>query len=252
MMAIITPIICKSPLRILKESTFGTFAKQKDGLITLPLQSMARYLKLIIALVITGTIAAFVLLVVIPERLAKNSYEAAKTLGEDFKKAFQFTPEVRVENTVVLQQQTSILELAVLAQNFNHQYDYTNTWMGSTKKINISGSFTAKVGFDLNEKFQLTIHDKKAIVSLPEPQLLSIELSDDIAYQDESGFWNWVSTEDRTTATNAFIKDAKVYAQQADFIKDARVRAEEQIRKVLAPHVEEVMFEYRVVIAPPQ
>ncbi|MBN8652247.1 MAG: DUF4230 domain-containing protein [Cytophagales bacterium] len=209
---------------------------------------MARYLKLIIALLITGTIAAFVLLVIIPERLAKNSYEAAKTLGEDFKKAFQFTPEVRVENTVVLNQQTSVLELAVLAQNFRHQYDYTNTWMGSTKKINISGSFIAKVGFDLNEKFQITMQDKKAIVSLPEPQLLSIESGGDITYRDENGLWNWVSTEDRTAATNAFIKDAKGYAQHADFIKDARVRAEEQIRKVLAPHMEEVVFEYRVVM----
>lgn len=211
---------------------------------------MARYLKLIIALLITGTIAAFVLFVIIPERLARSGYEAAKTLGEDFRKAFQFTPEVQVENTVILNQQTSILELAVLTQNFRHQYDYTNTWMGSTKKINISGSFVAKVGFDLNEKFQITIHEKTATISLPEPQLLSLESQPDITYRDENGLWNWVSTEDRTTTTNAFIKDAKVYALQAEFIKDARVRAEEQIRKVLAPHVDEVVFEYRVVISP--
>ena len=211
---------------------------------------MARYLKLIIALLITGTIAAFVLFVIIPERMARSGYEAAKTLGEDFRKAFQFTPEVKVENTVVLNHQTSILELAVLTQNFRHQYDYTNTWMGSTKKINISGSFKANVGFDLNQKFQITIQDKKAIVSLPEPQLLSVESGGDITYRDENGLWNWVSTDDRTAATNAFIKDAKAYAAQADFIKDARARAEEQIRKVLAPHVDEVVFEYRVVISP--
>ncbi|MCW5909691.1 MAG: DUF4230 domain-containing protein [Cyclobacteriaceae bacterium] len=209
---------------------------------------MTRHLKLIIALIITGTIAAFVLLVVIPERLAKNSYEAAKTLGEDFRKAFQFTPEVRVENTVVLNQQTGVLELAVLSQNFQHNYGYTNTWIGSTKKINISGSFIAKVGFDLNEKFSITLQDKTAVVSLPEPQLLSIESQGDIAYRDENGLWNWVSMEDRTAATNAFIADAKAYAQQADFIKDSRVRAEEQIRKALAPHADEVVFEYRVVI----
>lgn len=148
----------------------------------------------------------------------------------------------------MLNQQNSVLELAVLAQNFQHNYGYTNTWMGSTKKINISGSFIAKVGFDLNEKFQISIQDKKAIISLPEPRLLSIESGGDITYRDENGLWNWVSTDDRTEATNAFIKDAKAYAQQADFIKDARLRAEEQIRKVLAPHVEEVVFVYQVVV----
>jgi hypothetical protein len=209
---------------------------------------MARSLKLLIILIATGTLAAFVLFVIIPERLARKSYEAAKMLGEDFKKAFQFTPEVQVANTVVLNQQASVLELAVLTQNFQHQYAYTNTWMGSTKKIDISGSFVAKVGFDLNEKFKITIHEKTATISLPEPQLLSIELQPDITYRDENGLWNWVSTDDRTSATNAFIKDAKSYAQQAEFIKDAHTRAEAQIRKVLAPHVDEVVFEYRVVL----
>lgn len=254
MMAIITPIICITPLRISQGSTPGIFAKPKAGLITLTLQhiNMTRHLKLIIALIVTGTIAAYVLLVVIPERLAKNSYEAAKTLGEDFRKAFQFTPEVHVENTVVLNQQTSVLELAVLSQQFQHNYIYTNTWMSSTKKINISGSFTAKAGFDLNEKFQIILHDKIATVSLPEPQLLSLELQGDITYRDENGLWNWVSTEDRTTATNAFIKDARTYAQKAGFISDARSSSEEQIKKTLAPHAEEVIFEYRVTIPPPQ
>lgn len=106
----------------------------------------------------------------------------------------------------------------------------------------------AKVGFDLNEKFTITVDGNTARVALPEPKLLSIESEADITYRDEDGLWNWVSPEDRTKATNAFIKDAKGYAQQADFIKDARVRAEEQIRKVLAPHVEEVVFEYQVVM----
>ncbi|GIL22662.1 MAG: hypothetical protein BroJett042_11750 [Bacteroidota bacterium] len=209
---------------------------------------MARYLKLILALIITGTIAAFVLLVVIPERLAKSSYEAAKTLGEDFRKVFQFTPEVHVKNTVVLNQQATVLELAVLSQNFQHQYAYTNTWMGSTKKIDISGTFIAKVGFDLNKKFQINIVDKTATVSLPEPQLLALESQPDITYRDEDGLWNWVSQEDRTTATNAFIKDARAYAARAGFINDARLRAEDQIRSVLAPHVDKVVFQYQVAI----
>ncbi|MBX2914412.1 MAG: DUF4230 domain-containing protein [Cyclobacteriaceae bacterium] len=213
---------------------------------------MARYLKLIIILLITATMAAFVLFVIIPERLARSGYEAAKTLGEDFRRAFQFTPEVLVENTVVLNQQTSVMELVVLSQNFQHNYAHTNTWLGSTKKINISGSFVAKVGFDLNEKFSITLRDKTATVFLPEPQLLSIESQPDITYRDENGLWNWVRTEDRTAATNAFIKDAKAYAAQADFIKDTHLRAEEQIRKVLAPHVDEVVFEYGFVVHPPR
>src|SRR6478609_12184892 len=102
---------------------------------------ITRNLKLLIALIIVGIIAAYVALVTIPTQLAKRSYEAAKTLGQDFQNAFQITPEITVNNTVVLNQQTQLLELAVLSQNFEHRYTWTNTWMGSTKEVSISGTF---------------------------------------------------------------------------------------------------------------
>ena len=63
---------------------------------------MSRNLKLIIALLVVATISAYVVLVVIPTQLAERSYEAARTLGEDFKKAFHFTPEITVNNTVAV------------------------------------------------------------------------------------------------------------------------------------------------------
>ncbi len=242
-----------SALRILAGKHVRNFCQCNGWLNYLTFaRAMIRHLKLLIVLIITGTLAVYVVFVIIPERLARSSYEAAKTIGEDFRKAFQFTPEVKVENTVVLNQQTAILELAVLSQNFKHQYAYTNTWLGSTKTITIAGTFVAKAGFDLNERFAISIENKTARVVLPEPQLLSIETQSDITYRDENGLWNWVSTEDRTIATNAFLADAKNYAQHASFVSDARKQAEAQIKKILAPHVNEVVFEYGVAIPPPQ
>lgn len=211
---------------------------------------IARNLKLIIALVVVGTIAAYVLLVTIPSQLAKRSYEAAKTLGEDFKKAFQFTPEVIVNHTIVLNQQAPVLELAVLSQNFEHRYSWTNTWLNSTKQITITGTFEAKAGFDLNQKFSILLKDDKAIVKLPEPKILSVESQGDIAYRDEQGVWNWINTDDRTQATNAFIQDARTYATQADFVKDAKTQMEERLRMLLQAYAKDVVIEYSVTIPP--
>ncbi len=165
---------------------------------------ISRNLKLLIILLIVGSITAYVVLVTIPTQMVKRSYEAAKTLGEDFKKAFQFTPEITVDHTIVLNQQTQVFELAVLSQNFGHNYTWTNTWLGSTKQIFITGSFEAKAGFDLHRKFSIELTDDKAYVTLPEPSLLSIESQGDITYRDENGVWNWVDMNDRTKATNAF------------------------------------------------
>jgi hypothetical protein len=205
---------------------------------------ISRNLKLLITLIIVGSIAAYLVFVTIPTQMVKRSYEAAKTLGEDFKKAFQFTPEITVDHTIVLNQQTPILELAVLSQNFGHNYTWTNTWLNSTKQIFINGTFEAKAGFDLRKKFSIELTDDKAYVTLPAPTLLSIESQGDITYRDENGYWNWVETDDRTKATNAFIKDARTFASQAAFVKDARIKMEEQIKVLLKPYAEEVIISY--------
>lgn len=212
---------------------------------------ISRNLKLLIILLIVGSITTYVVFVTIPTQMVKRSYEAAKTLGEDFRKAFQFTPEISVDHTIVLNQQTPVFELAMLSQNFGHRYTWTNTWLGSTKQIFITGTFEAKAGFDLHRKFLIELTDDIAYVTLPEPTLLSIESQADITYRDENGVWNWVDMNDRTKATNAFIKDARTYAAQAAFIKDARTRMEEQLKTLLKPYAKEVIINYDASIKIP-
>lgn len=199
-----------------------------------------RKIILIIILLITISLAAYVLLVYIPARFAEQSYEGAKKIGKDLSEAFQFTPQITVNNTIVVQQQASILELATLSQTFNHTYRWKNTWLGSTKEIQVSGSFDAKAGFDLNEKFNIVIDKQKAIVTFPQPKLLSIESLGDVQFRDEHGIWNWVDEGDRSRAMNAFTQDARRYASQASFIKDASENMKEKLLEILKPHVKEV------------
>lgn len=206
-----------------------------------------RKLILIIALLITLSVTAYVLVVVVPSQLAQRSYDGAKQIGRDISKAFQFTPEIRVNNTVVLQQQTPILELATLTQTFQHRYEWTNTWLGSTKKITITGSFVAKAGFDLNEKFTIQISDKNAMVTLPKSQLLSIESMNDVSFEDANGIINWVRMEDRSKALNAFTADAKKFAEQASFIPQAQAAMENRLTEILQLHGKAVEIRYSPV-----
>jgi hypothetical protein len=199
-----------------------------------------RKIVLTIVLLITVSITAYVLLIIIPRRFAEQSYEGARQIGKDLKDAFQFTPQIKVNNTIVVQQQTSIMELATLSQQFHHTYNWKNTWMGSTKEIAVSGTFEAKAGFDLNEKFNITIHKEKAIVIFPKPKILSVESMGDMQFRDEHGIWNWVSEEDRSRAVNAFTKDARRYSNQAPFVNDASKKMQEKLLQILKPHVKEV------------
>jgi len=213
-----------------------------------------RKIILIIILLVTLSVTAYVLLVVIPARAARQTYEGAKEVAEDFRKAFQFTPEVKINRTVILQQQTPILELATVNQKFQHQYNWTNTWMNSKKVIKISGTMEAKAGFNLNEKFTIDIQGAEATVTLPEPKLLSIEPLGDITYEDENGYWNWVNNDDRSAALNAFTTDAREFAQTAALVNDARSQMETKITSILQAHGLAVTIRYdgtSTVIIPP-
>lgn len=203
-----------------------------------------RKIILLIVLLITATIAAYWIIVVIPSRLAQRTYDGARQIGSDFARAFSFTPEVTVNNTVVLMQQSPVLELATLSQKFQHRYEWTNTWLRSTKKISIQGSFEAKAGFDLRKKFTIQINDDKAIVYLPPPELVSIQSLDDVKFTDENGAWNWVNMEDRSKAMNAFTADARKYATNAGFVDAARESMVKQLTEILKAHGKSVEFRF--------
>lgn len=198
----------------------------------------------LIILLICVCISAYVLFVAIPAAAVRRSYEGARKIGNDIRKAFNFIPEVTVNNIVVLQQQTPILELATLSQNFHHRYEWINQWLGSTKKITIMGTFEAKAGYDLHKKFSITVSDDHAIVLLPTPQLLSLESKGDIRFEDENGVWNWVRPEDRSVAVNAFNRDARRFAENAGYLKDVKTKTEEQLRKIMEQHGKTVEFRY--------
>lgn len=203
-----------------------------------------RKIVLVIILLVTVSIAAYVLLVVIPAQLAEKSYNGAKQIGHDIREAFQVTPEITVNKTIILQQQAPVLELATLTQKFQHQYEWTNTTLKSTKKIKITGTFDAKAGFDLNKKFSIRIEENKAYITLPRPQLLSIESLSDVKFEDENGYWNWINENDRSMAMNAFTQDARDYAAQADFVQQAQRNMEQKLKEILTLHGKEVVIEY--------
>jgi hypothetical protein len=203
-----------------------------------------RKLFLISVFLIVVSVTAYLLLVYIPARVAQQTYDGAKQIGRDIADVFKITPEITVNNTVVLQQQTPILELATVSQKFRHDYDWTNTWLGSTKKINIQGTFEAKAGFDLKEKFSVDISANRAIVTLPQPKLLSLEPSGDVRFMDESGVWNWVDAADRSRAMNAFTRDARRYGQEGKFVAQAKTEMEKKLREIFSHHDMQVEFRY--------
>lgn len=212
-----------------------------------------RKIVLLIVLLIVVCATAYILLVAIPRRMAEQSYEGARRIGQDLREMFQVTPRITVNNKIIVEHEAKVLELASLAQQFHHTYTWRNTRLGSTKQIEVSGTFQSKAGFDLNENFTIEITDGKAVVGLPPARILSVELLGNTEFRDEHGIWNWVNSEDRSQAVNAFMRDARQYSEGSLDSKKVSDVVVDNLVRVISPHVREL--EIRIgneVIAVPE
>lgn len=203
---------------------------------------IAKYSKLIIAAGIASLFAAIALYIVfvkIPTDLATN-------ISQGIKETFNFTPQVRVEETVVIEQNTPIFEVATVARDLLVEYAWSHQWLGSTKAIALRGTFTAKAGFDLKEPFSLDIqkYPLKVQARMPAPKILSIQMNSYRIIQDESGWWNRISDADRETAVQELQRIAREKAQNSGILAEARMTIEQRIKEIVERNGAMVEFKY--------
>ena len=162
---------------------------------------------------------------------AEPAVEVARRVVDGSARRLQFRPEVRVDQVTVLQAETPILELATVRREFNHDYEWEHQWLGSTKRLHLRGTFAAKAGVDLNEKFYLEVdsRDLRVKAEFADPRVLGVEM---LAYraEEEEGYWNKLGAEEREQAVNALLASAReVAAKDASLTVEARRMIDAQI-----------------------
>jgi hypothetical protein len=166
---------------------------------------------------------------------AEPAVELAKRIADGVSRRLQFRPEVRIDQVTVLERETPVLELATVRREFAHDYEWEHQWLGSTKRLHLRGTFAAKAGYDLNEKFYFEINsdDLQVELGLPEPRVLGVEM---IAYraEEEEGYWNKLSAEEREQAVNALLASARAAAaKDAALLGEARRMLDVQVGEVV-------------------
>ena len=172
---------------------------------------------------------------------AEPAVELAKRIADGVSRRLQCRPEVRIDQVTVLERETPVLELATVRREFAHDYEWEHQWLGSTKRLHLRGTFAAKAGYDLNEKFYFEINsdDLQVQLGLPEPRVLGVEM---IAYraEEEEGYWNKLSAEERELAVNALLASARAAAaKDAALLGEARRMLDVQVGEVVGEAVSE-------------
>jgi hypothetical protein len=178
--------------------------------------------------------------------VVKTTADVARSLADGIAHSFNFTPQVKIEETVVIEQHTPIAELATVARDLMVEYSWSHQWLGSTKTITLRGTFTAKAGFDLTKPFSLTIHESPLRVHavMPAPTLLSLQMNSYTILKDESGWWNRISDADREHAVRELQRAAREKAEASGMLAEARATVEQRIKEIAERNGALIHFTY--------
>lgn len=155
----------------------------------------------ILALIIATTILViFLRLESWPARTARQSTAELERLGKNLRAAFidiaHLQPRITINDRVYIEQTTPVSELVVLSRRIEVEHEFLHTWMGSSKRVKLHGTFLAKAGFDLRKGLAVDIRPNEITVQLPHAQILGVEQHQVEVLAFENGLWNRISGQD--------------------------------------------------------
>ncbi len=190
-------------------------------------------------IIATVTASTYIVFYRIPHQLAHM-------VADSFREAFNFQPQIRVNDLVVLEQSVPVAELAMESKRVLAQHVYESTWAYSTKTMELYGVFTAKAGFDLKQPFIVRIQKSppKLFVHLPEPKLLSLEMDSYHILRDEDGYWNKFEATEREAAMDHLKTNARQKVLASPLLTEAKTELEKRIQDLASQDGYSVEFEY--------
>src|SRR5213596_2335597 len=114
-----------------------------------------------------------------PARTARQSTAELERLGKDLRAAFidiaNLQPRITINNRVYMEQTKPVSELAIVSRRIEVEHEFHHTWVGSSKRVKLHGTFVAKAGFDLQQNLSIDIRPKETIIQIPHAQILGVE-----------------------------------------------------------------------------
>lgn len=179
----------------------------------------------------------------LPGRAARNTVDQMERAGRDVRDALvgiaRLQPRVTINDRVYFEQTSPIAELALVSQGLEVEHEFTHSWAGSTKRLKLHGTFTARAGFDLRREFSVNVQPAETILRLPRAQILGVEQGAVDVLVFENGFWNPISGADVQTELAKLARMAREKADGSDLAKQAERMFRAQLSNRL-PNIDKV------------
>jgi len=206
-----------------------------------------------LAFILIAIIVATVLAIIFwrietwPARTAQQSTAELEKLGKDLRSAFidiaHLQPRITINSRVYMEQTTPVSELAVLSRRIEVEHELLHTWVGSSKRVKLHGTFIVKAGFDLQQNLSVDIRPNEIIVQLPHARILGIEQEQVDVLAFENGLWNRISGQDMQSELSILPELAQGKAAESDLPAEAERVLQQQIEeRVHAPQPLHLIF----------
>ena len=190
----------------------------------------------LVALIVAATI--FVILLRLeswPARTARQSTAELERFGKNLRGAFidiaHLQPRITINDHVYMEQTTPVSELVVLSRRIEVEHELLHTWVGSSKRVKLHGTFIAKAGFDLRKGIAVDIRTHEIVVQLPHAQILGVEQQQLDVLAFENGLWNRISGQDVQSELSALPKLAWKKAAESGLSAEAEETLQQQLEQ---------------------
>ena len=192
-------------------------------------------LTLVALIVATMVIVIFVRLETWPARTAQQSTAELERLGKDLRAAFidiaNLQPRITINNRVYMEQTKPVSELAIVSRRIEVEHEFLHTWVGSSKRVKLHGTFVAKAGFDLQQDLSIDIRPKEIIIQLPHAQILGVDQEQVDVLAFENGLWNRISGQDLQDELSMLPQLARKRAAEAGMPAEAERTLQQQLEQ---------------------
>jgi hypothetical protein len=192
-------------------------------------------LTLVALTVATTILIIFLRLESWPARTARQSTSELERLGKDLRSAFvdmaHLQPRITINDRVYTEQTQPVSELVVLSRRSEVEHELLHTWVGSSKRVKLHGTFIAKAGFDLRKGLSIDIRPNEIVVQLPHAQILGVEQQQVEVLAFENGLWNRISGQDVQSELSVLPELAWKKAAEGELTAEAEETLRQQLEQ---------------------
>jgi hypothetical protein len=178
------------------------------------------------------------------QRRIAETKSAAFAIADRVMEAIQVRPKVIVGRKTIVEQQSDVLQLVTTEKTITEHRRIDDSWLHSTKTLEIECDFVVRVGFDLSKPFVVEVNRTTSAlrVTMPPAEILAVDLRDVRFPHEEDGLWNKLTPADREEAVRNLRTEVEQRMKKSDLLAQARISAEKRLTDLLATGGRSVTF----------